>query len=60
MAFENTLQKIYYSVRFWFGLLFVVMTMLFRGLVLVFFFDFKKMTQGVVIDIWPDFNRQRE
>lgn len=56
MAFENTRQKIYYSVRFWFALLFVVMTMLFRG----FFFNFKKMTQGVVIDIWPDFNRRRE
>lgn len=57
MAFENTRQKIYYSVRFWFALLFVVMTMLFRGF---FFFNFKKMTQGVVIDIWPDFNRRRE
>lgn len=25
-----------------------------------FFLNFKKMTQGVVIDIWPDFNRRRE
>lgn len=29
-------------------------------MVLRFFFNFKKITQGVVIDIWPDFNRRTE
>lgn len=31
-----------------------------EGFKIFFFFNFKKMTQGVVIDIWPDFNRRRE